>query len=205
MNIVTPTSAVLSRTIKAKAPRPLRWTRKNYIRLYRLGMLGEHKVELIGGRIEVMSPQFDYHAGALSLTLDALKAAFGPSYWVRPQATLNLGPGCMPDPDVSVVLGSAKGATRVYAKTAELVVEISDSSLPFDRTRKSSTYAAHGVADYWIVNLIDNQLEIYRQPMPDATQNFGYAFGWYMTLKPGSTASPLALPSAIVQVADLFP
>ncbi len=201
-------TSAIKRTIRpAKESRvqQLRWTRKKYIRLFELGLLGDRKVELIGGAIEVMSPQFDYHAGAISLTLRALESAFGPQYWVRVQATLNLGPGCMPDPDISVLLGSPKGAKKSFPTSALLVVEVSDSTLLRDRGRKGSMYAAHGIADYWIVNLVDNQLEVYRDPQPDASQAFGYAYAQRLTFMSGGSVSPLALPSATIQVDHLLP
>jgi Uma2 family endonuclease len=182
-----------------------KWTRREYVRLFRLGLLGETKVELVGGLIETVSPQFDSHAAAITLTQRALEAAFGDGFWVRVQTTLNLGPGFMPDLDISVVAGSPKGADRTYATSALLVVEVSDTTLKRDRGRKLSLYAKHGLTDYWIVNLDARQLELYRDPQPDSSRRFGFGYAQSATFKPGDSVNPLAKPDAAVPVADLFP
>src|SRR5262249_1969192 len=90
-------------------PRPYRWSREEYIRLSEEGWFGGRRVELIGGEIVEMAAQFDLHAAAVDCVADALRAAFGPGLWVRRQATRDLSPHGMPDPDVAVVRGSPRG------------------------------------------------------------------------------------------------
>jgi Uma2 family endonuclease len=184
---------------------PKRFTRRQYIRLYRLGFLGDRRVELIGGVIEQMSPQYAPHAAAIELTRRALEAAFGSDYWVPVGCTLNLGPGHMPDPDLMVQKGWPKKVARTFFKTAELIIEVSDTTLWRDRVRKGSMYAATKVNDYWIVNLVDTQLEVYRNPHPDPSQVFCSGYEPAIILKPGQTVAPLAVPTASIPVADLFP
>jgi Uma2 family endonuclease len=89
--------------------------------------------------------------------------------------------------------------------TAVLIVEVSDATLWEDRTRKASLYAAAGIPDYWILNIPAGQLEIRRDPKPDATQAFGYSYSTLITLVAGEFATPLAAPSARIAVADLLP
>jgi Uma2 family endonuclease len=100
------------------------------------------------------------------------------------------------------------GKARDYSAhptTALFIVEISDTTLSHDRNRKGSLYAAARIQDYWIVNLVDRQLEVYRDPVPDPAQPFGMSYSQRTILAPGDTVSPLALPQAQIAVADLFP
>src|ERR1700722_20039153 len=99
-------------------PRPLRWTRDEYIRLSEEGGFNGRRVELIGGEIMEMAAQLDLHGAAITLTQDALRVAFGAGYWVRTQMTLDLSPHGVPDPDLSVVRGSPRGAGRTIPTTA---------------------------------------------------------------------------------------
>jgi Uma2 family endonuclease len=186
-------------------PRPYRWSRDEYIRLSEEGWFNDRRVELIGGEIVEMASQFDQHLAAITLTEDALRQAFGAGYWVRVQGTLDLSPHGMPDPDLAVVRGSPRGAGRAYQTTALLVVEVSDSSLAFDRNAKASLYAAAGIADYWIVNLVQRQLEVHRNPVADATTLFGCRYADRTIHDPGDAVAPLAAPQAAVAVADLLP
>jgi Uma2 family endonuclease len=186
-------------------PRPVRWTRDEYIRLCEEGFFYDRRVELIGGEIVEMAAQYDFHGAGVSLTLKALDLAFGPSYWVRPQMTLDLSPNGLPDPDLAVVAGSPHGAGRTIQTTALLVVEVSDSSLNYDRGTKASLYAAGGIADYWIVNLVQRQLEVYRNPVADASQPFGCRYADRTIHDPGDAVAPLAAPQSPVAVADLLP
>ena len=86
-----------------------------------------------------------------------------------------------------------------------LLIEVSDSSLALDRHHKGSLYARAGVADYWIVNLIDGVLEVCREPGPDELAPFGWRFRRLAVLGREASVSPLALVGASIRVADLLP
>lgn len=117
--------------------------------------------------------------------------------------TLNLVPFSAPDPDAAVVLGppTRKGS---YPTTALLVVEVSDSTLVYDRTRKAAIYARAGIAEYWIVNLVDHQLEVHRNPVSNASSRPRHRYQDIVILPPGSVISPLAMPKAVIRVRDLL-
>src|SRR5262249_53276380 len=146
-----------------------RWTRDELFGMLDHDLFAGRRVELIGGEVLEMPAQFDFHSAAIDNTADALVLVFGSGFWVRRQASLDLSPHGIPDPDVSVVRGSRRVGRRTIATTALLVVEASDSTLSQDRNAKASLYAAGGIADYWIVNLVQLQLEVYRDPVPDPT------------------------------------
>ncbi len=163
------------------------------------------RVELIGGEVMEMPAQFDFHLAAVTLAQDALRLAFGAGYWVRVQGSLDLSPHGIPNPDIAVTPGSPHGAARTIATSALVVVEVSDCTLAYDRVAKGSLYAAGGVTDYWIVNLVDRQLEIHRGPVADAARLFGFGYSSRIILDPGDAIAPLASPNARVAVADLLP
>jgi Uma2 family endonuclease len=97
-----------------------------------------------------------------------------------------------------------RGDIRQYAtrhpapEDVLLVVEVSDATLGFDRSRKARIYAESGIPEYWILNLIDRYLEVHREPQNGAYQS--------ITVFPeAGTVSPLAAPAAAVAVGDLLP
>ncbi|HEY7154304.1 MAG TPA: Uma2 family endonuclease [Gemmataceae bacterium] len=186
-------------------PRPYRWTREEFFQMIDLGWFHDKRVELIDGEVMEMAAQLDLHLAAITATQDALRLAFGSGYWVRPQGSLDLSPHGVPSPDLAVIPGSHRGAGRTIVKSALLVVEVSDTTLAYDRYHKAPLYAAGGIADYWIVNLVQGQLEVYRDPVADSTQLFGFRYGTRTILDPPDVISPLAAPQASITVADLLP
>lgn len=186
-------------------PRPYRWTREQFYQMLDLGWFQDQLVELIGGEVIEMAAQLDLHLASITLTGDALRAAFGPGYWVRMQGSLDLSPYGIPSPDLAVTPGNPQGAPRTIAKSALLIVEVSDTTVAYDRYHKAPLYAAGGIADYWIVNLVQRQLEVYRDPVADSTQLFGCRYNSRTILDPPDTITPLAAPHASITVADLLP
>lgn len=170
-----------------------------------LGWFADRRVELIDGEVIDVPSQYDLHLAAVTMGFDALRLAFGSGYWVRPQGSLDLSPHGIHDPDLAVTLGSAVVAARTIATSALLVVEVSDSTLAYDRNHKAPLYAAGGIADFWIVNLVQGQLEVYRDPVADNTQLFGFRYANRTILDPVDRVSPLAAPHASIVVADLLP
>jgi Uma2 family endonuclease len=120
-------------------PRPHRWTREQFYQMLDLGWFQDQRVELIDGEVLDMPSQKNYHGAAVTLTMDALRLAFGSGFWVRNQLSLDLSPYSVPDPDLAVVPGSPQGVSAAAPNptTALLVVEVSDSSLPYDYSARS--------------------------------------------------------------------
>lgn len=185
--------------------RTRRWTRQEYDRLIEIGLLQEDDpIELIEGRLVVAEPQHDPHARAVELVAEALPLALGRRWRIRVQLPLALGPDSEPEPDVSVVRGTPRDAPSGHPTTAALVVEVENSSLRLDRGPKARVYARAGIADYWIVNLIDRVLEVHREPSgPRPGGQSAYAA--VHTLDADAIIAPLAAPPARIAVADLLP
>ncbi len=184
-------------------PTPRRWTREEYYRMGDLGFFHRQRVELIEGEIFVLSPQSWPHASTVDRVAGVLRRMLGTDFWVLTKFPLNLGTSD-PEPDVSVVLGRREDYND-HPTTAVLIVEVSESSLDYDRTRKASLYARAGIADYWIVNLVNNQLEVRRDPRPDPSQHYGHGYGSLTTLVPPAVVNPLAASQVSLAVADLLP
>ncbi len=187
-------------------PRPLRLTADEYYKLCESEVMFEKRVQLIGGEIIEMPAQKNWHAIGIALTDDALRTVFGPCYWIRVQMSLDLSPHSVPDPDLAVIAGAMRTHTGPNNPTsALLIVEVADTTLSLDRGRKGSLYAASGIADYWIVNIPNNQLEVYRDPVADSTQRFGFRYNSRTILVAGDFVSPLAMPAGQIAVIDLLP
>lgn len=191
-------------TVQLQPPKTRRWTRSEYYRMAELGWFLDQRVERIDGEVFQMTPHGVGHAMAIQLTSDALEAAFGPGYRVREQLPLEIGDDHDPEPDLAVVRGQPRDFQQ-HPRSALLVVEVADSSLAFDRGRKASLYARAGITDYWIVNLMDRQLEVLRNLQPSPTEPFGFGFTDRSVFRAGDFVNPLAAPQARVAVADLLP
>lgn len=185
-------------------PRPKRFTRSEYYRMTEAGLFDGQRVELIAGEVVQMPAGNNPHTTAVGLAQQALGEAFGKGCWVRIQQPLHLSGHSAPEPDLAVVRGSPRDF-RSQPSTALLVVEVSESTLTYDQTVKSSLYARDGLADYWIVNLIDGLLEVYRNPVPDKSRRFGHRFASIATLARGESVAPLAAPKSVISVNDLLP
>jgi len=185
-----------------------RWTTDAYDRMVAHGLFspGEH-VELIDGEVVNMTPQGSAHATAVLLMQRQLQSVFGIGFHVRPQLPLVADLRSEPEPDISVVRGDVRDYSEIHPSAREtvLVVEVADSSLEYDRVTKGGLYARAGIPEFWIVNLIDLQLEVYRGPRPDPAARFGWGYAERFSVSSGQSASPLEMPSAAVAVRDLLP
>ena len=181
------------------------WTRDELYNLYDLGLIDpqEPRTELIAGEIFQKMP----HAACAELVSDALRGVFRNIALVRSEHPLVLATDGEPEPYVAVV----RGTIRTYEKhhptqdDTLLVVEVSDTTLRFDRGRKGAYYAEAAIPEYWIVNLSDRQVEVYRNPHPDAQSEWGFAYDAPIIVGESDTVSPLALPGTVLHVADLLP
>jgi len=183
-----------------------RWTREEYERLIDIGVFRpDEPVELLGGELIVSEPQNSAHYTAIGLVEDALRAALQPGWLVRWQGPIELDDESEPEPDVAVTRGERRSYARRHPSRPALVVEVADSSLLLDREHKGSLYARAGLEDYWIVNLVDRVLEVYRQPVPDQSAPFGWRYASTQALSPESSVELLAAPGTRLRVSDLLP
>lgn len=186
--------------------RTRQWSRAEYDRLIEMGFFQPRDpVELIGGQLIVAEPQGSYHFAAIRTVEETLRKTFGAGWEVRGQGPVALDEESEPEPDVSVVSGSFRDYTAGHPSRPVLVVEISESSLGFDRHHKGSVYARAGLADYWIVNLVERVLEVHRDPVRDPAAPYGWRYGSVESLEPEAFVSPLAQSGSRIRVVDLLP
>lgn len=185
--------------------RTRRLTRTEYEALVERAVLDEDDpIELLDGRLYFRGEtRGTPHMAASLRTRLALDGACGPGYHVRSRYPIGLDDEPMPTPDVVVLRGPIDTARGAPPPPAVLVVEIADVTLTIDRGRKAGSYARAGVPDYWIVNLRDGVLEIYRNPA--RLRSGRWCYRTVRVLKRRARVAPLAAPGAHLRVADLLP
>lgn len=183
-----------------------RWTRVEYERLIDKGVFGpEDRIELLGGALVVREPHGSSHAMGIRMAEEALRGVFAAGWDVRGQLPVALDDDSEPEPDISVVPGSFRDYRDGHPPRAALIVEVAESSSRLDRGEKGSLYARAGLADYWIVNLVDRVLEVYRDPAADVGAPYGWRYASAVTLRAGDVVTPLAAPHSPIPVVDLVP
>lgn len=179
------------------APETLRpISRAEYDRLVELGMFEDERVELLRGMLVQMSPQGTPHAEAIQRLTMVLVVAVQGRALARVQLPFAASEDSEPEPDFAIVpLGSYRDA---HPTEALLVVEVAASSLEKDRHIKGALYAAAGVPEYWIVNLVDDCIDVHTEPERGA-------YGAVTRRTRGEQITLVALPEVTVAVADLLP
>jgi Uma2 family endonuclease len=181
-----------------------RWSLEEYHQMAEMGFFRDGRVELIDGEIQEMAPQGSEHFACICLCADAIRRLFGQDHVVRVQGPLQIG-NSEPEPDIAVVPGTPRQYVgKSHPSTALLVVEISGSSLEFDRSEKGSLHASAGIPDYWFVNLVDRKVEVYRKPVASSSGKFGFGYEERTNYSAAEKIKVLALPVEI-SVADILP
>ena len=177
----------------------MRWTREQFEAAVQKGAFDETpRVELLDGYILAMPVQSPRHAVTVEDTRNVLSAIFFDQYCVRAQSPFALDDFSDPEPDVAIVPGQHRDYSTEHPTRAVLLVEVSDATLAKDRGRKLRAYARNGVPEYWIVNLPESHLEVYRDPQ-------GEAYGSCVVFRSGQSVATLTKPGALIAVADLLP
>ncbi len=201
-----------------KEPPKIKWNKDEYYRLSDLGFFNGKRVELIEGDIFVkynyselneeeyeMSAMSSLHYTGVNVAAETLREVFKKKFFIAVQCPINTAEDSEPEPDIAVIEGKTRDFKKEIPKTAVLVVEISDSSLLFDQTRKASLYARANIQDYWVVDVRNQRLEVYRRPINDKTAFYGFGYAERLIFTEKDTVSPLVAPEAKIKVADLLP
>ena len=165
-----------------------------------IGLLApDARVELIEGEIIDMPPSASPHAGILTRLHERLLLAVQGTATVRAQLALHLDDFSEPEPDVVLVKRRSDDYVRSHPTPSDvlLVIEVSQSSLRFDRKRKLPLYARHGIPEYWIVDVVKPVLHVFHSP-----QGERYLHGSSIP-RPG-IVTLTALPATDVNLTDLF-
>src|SRR5712692_4292324 len=182
-----------------------RFTRVEYQQLIETIFQPGERLELIDGLLVLREPQYTPHATAIQLVQRTLQRAFGDGWSVRSQLPIALDDMSEPEPDAAVVPGDPRDYRDAHPERPVLIVEVSQSRLAFDRRHKASLYARAGIADYWVVNLVDQVLEVYREPVAAPTGRGDWKYNSVRLLRRNAIVTPLAAPRARIRVAALLP
>ena len=179
---------------------PRRFTTMEYMRMGETGILQEdERVELLDGEIILMSPIGYRHAATVNHLTKLFVSRAKDRYIVSIQNPIDLPGNFQPQPDVVLVKPDFVGEDH-HPHPAEifLLIEVADSSLGLDQHTKLPQYAEAEVAEFWIVNLTKDEIEIYRRP----------AFDHYeerLTARRGETVSCAAFPELKIPVNKILP
>jgi len=177
-----------------------RLSSERYHTMIEKGIFGEDEhIELIEGEIVTMSPIGSEHSGVVDQLSEILVDQLAKRAVVKVQGPIQLDEHSEPEPDIVLSKPRRDYYKRSLPTPADvlLVIEVADSSLAYDRGVKMPLYAQAGIAEAWIVNLIDRWIEVYRDPSP---------VGYTTTLKilPGRAIAPQAFADVIVTVDTLL-
>jgi Uma2 family endonuclease len=206
-----PTTLPLPTTVtlppSAPVPRPLVvwWTVEQFHHMGELGWFEGRRPFLLDGVIWEQGPMNPPHANALYLVGEAVRAIFGAGWVVRVQMPLKVDEHNDPFPDLAAVAGGPRDFFTAHPATAALVVEVADTSLREDLAEKAERYATAGVADYWVLDIINRRMHVLRDPQPLAKGLGATAYRKQQILGPADRVSPLAAPHASILVGDLLP
>ncbi|MGA7954863.1 MAG: Uma2 family endonuclease [Gloeobacterales cyanobacterium] len=153
----------------AAVPTELVWrlSVEQYHRMVRLGILSDDDpVELLEGWLVYKMPKNPPHCAATKLTRNALETIISGDWYVDTQEPVTLIDS-EPEPDVVIVRGNTRNYLDRHpgAEDIALVIEVSDTTLERDRTSKKRLYARAGIPIYWIINLPEQQIEVYSEPV----------------------------------------
>ena len=153
-----------------------RFTTDEFHRLGELGFFDNGPVELIRGELIEMSPKRTPHSVCNTRLVKRLILLLGERTTVRGQEPITLSDLSEPSPDVVIAKYRQDDylAGHPGPEDCWVVMEISDSTLGYDRSKKLSLYGESGVGHYWIFNLVNRQLEVYREPYEDNQGDYGY-------------------------------
>ena len=130
--------------------------------------------------------------------MEEMRRVFPSGYVVSEQRPISLLDESEPEPDVAVIKGKIRDFETGLPTTAVLIIEVSDTTLRLDRTRKARLYARAGIQEYWIVNIKQRELEVRRVATTE-----GYAETFVRT--EGEFVAPLEAPKAKIKIVDLLP
>lgn len=178
-----------------------KWTVEEYHKLGEIGFFHpEERVELLSGDIIKMSAKGTAHTSALGRTDRLLQNLFESLAWVRLQDPIALDDNSEPEPDIAVVRIDPFDYATHHPTPSEvyLIIEVADSSLAYDREIKAEAYARSGIADYWVLNVNERQLHVFREPAEDEYQS-------ELILGENGIISPLQFPAVNIAIQAMLP
>ena len=168
--------------------RPWRFSLAAFERMLETGILPEDaRIELLDGQIVELPEMKQNHANCIKRLYDVLQRTFSSRADVYAQSPIRLPQDGRPLPDVMMIHSASATTESPLPKDIYLVLEVAGSSIYQDRSTKLELYARDNITEYWILNLEDKQLEVYRDPE-------GETYRTKLILQIGKMATCLAFP-----------
>lgn len=177
-----------------------RFTIAEYYAMAKAGILhADDRVELIEGEVVQMSPINALHAGHVKRVNQLFTSRLGKRVTLSVQDPVHLGDDSEPQPDIALLKPRADFYEQSHPTPDDvlLIVEISDTTVEYDREVKAPLYARHRIQELWLVNLPEGQLEVYRDPGPK-----GYKTR--LLLSSGDGVTPLAFADVTLRVDEIL-
>lgn len=177
-----------------------RFTVDEYLDMERVGILHEDdRIELIDGKIVIMSPIGDSHVFGTDWLTMILAPLFVGRAMVRIGGPIYLNDRSAPQPDVAV-LRMFHTVEEAHSQSDDVyfVIEVADSSLPYDSGPKLARYAAAGIPEVWIANLRVREVTAYTEPS-------GSQYTTVSVYRPGDSISPRAFPDVVLAIDQFMP
>lgn len=172
----------------------------DYHRMAETGLLGEdERTELLDGEVVVLMPISSRHAGCVNALCRWFVARLLDRAVVAAQNPVRLSPHSEPEPDLCLLAPREDFYRSAHPEPADvfLLVEVADSSIEPDRRVKAPLYAAAGIREFWLVDLNQDRVEVYRQPGAEG-------YGQLHTFGRGERITPLAFPEVEIAVAEIL-
>jgi Uma2 family endonuclease len=192
------------RSAPVQALQPYRWSIDEYRELDKTGLFHDKKTMLLHGEVFVMGLPSGPHDMALNLTQDYLRSIIPAGHHIRNQQGFDIGTDNDPGPDLAVVPGSIRDYPAAPT-SAILIVEIANTSLVTDTTTKVELYALAHVPEYWVIDVVNRELQVFRDPVAKPLGRGANAYRNTQTLGENESVSPLFAPTTTVKVSDLLP
>lgn len=183
---------------------PVKFPRRllNLAEYHKMGAAGvfspNDRVELIEGELFEMAPIGGAHIQLLNLLIDLLHPQVRGAGVLSPQNPISLPPDSEPEPDIAVLRRECLRRKQVPgAQDVLLLIEISASTLDYDRDVKIPLYAKHGIPEVWLFDERARAVSMYRDPARTA-------FRTLLTPSRNATISPLRLPTVRLSLAELW-
>jgi len=176
-------------------------TVQEYHRMAEAGILdADERVELIDGYILKMAAKGTAHSSATTRTAKLMEQLLAGQVWIRVQEPIRLNNYSEPEPDIAVVQIDPLDYADHHPTVSEvyLVIEVADSSLQKDCGLKAKAYARSHILDYWVLDITERKLHVFRSPSQDGYES-------ETVLLEDAVISPLQFPDAIAIVRDLLP
>jgi hypothetical protein len=152
-----------------------RFSVDDYHQMIQTGILAEDApVELLEGWLVPKMPHNPLHDGTIQVVEDTVRPKLPPGWRLRVQSAITTGDS-EPEPDLAIVAGDARTYLNRHPQPSDMAIlmEVADTSLNRDRQDKGRLFARAQIACYWIVNLLDRQVEVYTDPTgPDANPHY---------------------------------